>query len=194
MPSIIYGMWGFAVLVPFMATYIQPPLIDNLGDIPVIGDLFSGAPFGTGIFTASIVLAIMIIPFIAATMRDVFMTVPAVYKESAYGLGSTTWEVMGSIVLPYTRSSVVGGIMLGLGRALGETMAVTFVIGNANRITPSLFGPGNTIASIVALVFPESPAGSLKLSSLLALGFILFVISFIVLALSRLLLRPGVRT
>ncbi|MGI4809679.1 MAG: phosphate ABC transporter permease subunit PstC, partial [Janthinobacterium lividum] len=193
-PSIIYGMWGFAVLVPFMATYIQPPLIDNLGDIPVIGDLFSGAPFGTGIFTASIVLAIMIIPFIAATMRDVFMTVPAVYKESAYGLGSTTWEVMGSIVLPYTRSSVVGGIMLGLGRALGETMAVTFVIGNANRITPSLFGPGNTIASIVALVFPESPAGSLKLSSLLALGFILFVISFIVLALSRLLLRPGVRT
>ncbi len=193
-PSIIYGMWGFAVLVPFMATYVEPPLIDNLGDIPVIGDLFSGAPFGTGIFTAAIVLAIMIIPFIAATMRDVFMTVPAVYKESAYGLGSTTWEVMGSIVLPYTRSSVVGGIMLGLGRALGETMAVTFVIGNANRITPSLFGPGNTIASIVALVFPESPAGSLKLSSLLALGFILFVISFIVLALSRLLLRPGVRT
>jgi phosphate transport system permease protein len=193
-PSIIYGMWGFAVLVPFMATYIEPPLIDNLGDLPVIGNLFSGAPFGTGIFTASIVLAIMIIPFIAATMRDVFMTVPAVYKESAYGLGSTTWEVMRSIVLPYTRTSVVGGIMLGLGRALGETMAVTFVIGNANRITPSLFGPGNTIASIVALVFPESPAGSLKLSSLLALGFILFVISFIVLALSRLLLRPGVRT
>jgi phosphate transport system permease protein len=193
-PSIIYGMWGFAVLVPFMATYIEPPLIDNLGDLPLIGDLFSGAPFGTGIFTASIVLAIMIIPFISATMRDVFMTVPAVYKESAYGLGSTTWEVIGSIVLPYTRSSVVGGVMLGLGRALGETMAVTFVIGNANRITPSLFGPGNTIASIVALVFPESPAGSLKLSSLLALGFILFVISFIVLALSRLLLRPGVRT
>ncbi len=193
-PSIIYGMWGFAVLVPFMATYVEPPLIDNLGDLPVIGDLFSGAPFGTGIFTASVVLAIMIIPFISATMRDVFLTVPAVYKESAYGLGSTTWEVMRSIVLPYTRTSVVGGIMLGLGRALGETMAVTFVIGNANRITPSLFGPGNTIASIVALVFPESPAGSLKLSSLLALGFILFVISFIVLALSRLLLRPGVRT
>lgn len=193
-PSIIYGMWGFAVLVPFMATYIEPPLIDNLGGLPLIGNLFSGAPFGTGIFTASVVLAIMIIPFVSATMRDVFMTVPAVYKESAYGLGSTTWEVMGSIVLPYTRSSVVGGVMLGLGRALGETMAVTFVIGNANRITPSLFGPGNTIASIVALVFPESPAGSLKLSSLLALGFILFVISFIVLALSRLLLRPGVRT
>ncbi|MDT7951213.1 MAG: phosphate ABC transporter permease subunit PstC [Acetobacteraceae bacterium] len=192
-PSIIFGMWGFAVLVPFMATYVEPPLIDNFGDLPVIGDLFSGAPFGTGIFTASIVLAIMIIPFISATMRDVFLTVPAVYKESAYGLGSTTWEVMRSIVLPYTRVSVVGGVMLGLGRALGETMAVTFVIGNANRITPSLFGPGNTIASIVALVFPESPAGSLKLSSLLALGFILFVISFIVLALSRLLLRPGVR-
>ncbi len=193
-PSIIYGMWGFAVLVPFMATYIQPTVTDLLGDLPVVGDLFSGAPFGTGIFTASVVLAIMIIPFIAATMRDVFMTVPPVYKESAYGLGSTTWEVIRSIVLPYTRISVVGGIMLGLGRALGETMAVTFVIGNANRITPSLFGPGNTIASIVALVFPESPAGSLKLSSLLALGFILFVISFIVLALSRLLLRPGVRT
>ena len=193
-PSIIYGMWGFAVLVPFMATYVEPPVIDTLGDLPGIGPLFSGAPFGTGILTASIVLAIMIIPFVAATMRDVFLTVPAVYKESAYGLGSTTWEVMRSIVLPYTRVSVVGGVMLGLGRALGETMAVTFVIGNANRISPSLFGAGNTIASIVALVFPESPAGSLKLSSLLALGFILFVISFIVLAVSRWLLRPGVRT
>jgi phosphate transport system permease protein len=132
----------------------------------------------------------MVIPFIAATMRDVFMTVPPVFKESAYGVGCTTWEVMRGIVVPYTRASVVGGIMLGLGRALGETMAVTFVIGNTNRITSSLFGPGNTIASIVALEFPESEANSLKLSSLLALGFILFVISFIVLAISRLLLRP----
>ena len=136
----------------------------------------------------------MVIPFIAATMRDVFETVPPVFKESAYGVGCTTWEVMRSIVMPYTRASVVGGIMLGLGRALGETMAVTFVIGNTNRITTSLFAAGNTIASIVALEFPESPAGSLKLSSLLALGFILFVISFIVLAMSRMLLRPRVKS
>ena len=189
-PSIIYGMWGFFVIVPVMADYVEPVLTDQLGDLPVIGGLFQGAPFGTGILTASLVLAVMIIPFIAATMRDVFNTVPAVFKESAYGVGCTTWEVMRNIVIPYTRVSVVGGIMLGLGRALGETMAVTFVIGNTNRITTSLFGPGNTIASIVALEFPESQAGSLKLSSLLALGFILFVISFIVLAISRLLLRP----
>ncbi len=193
-PSIIYGMWGFFVIVPIMAEYVQPTLIDSIGDWPVIGFLFQGPPFGTGIFTAALVLAVMIIPFIAATMRDVFETVPAVYKESAYGLGCTTWEVMRSIVIPYTRASVVGGIMLGLGRALGETMAVTFVIGNTNRITSSLFGPGNTIASLVALEFPESQSGSLKLSSLLALGFILFVISFIVLAISRLLLRPRLKT
>jgi len=189
-PSIIYGMWGFFVIVPIMAQNIQPLVIDSLDGIPLLQDLFAGPPFGTGIFTASIILAIMVIPFIAATMRDVFETVPAVYKESAYGLGCTTWEVMRSIVLPYTRVSVMGGIMLGLGRALGETMAVTFVIGNTDRITTSLFGPGNTIASILALEFPESPAGSLKLSALLALGFILFVISFIVLAISRLLLKP----
>jgi phosphate transport system permease protein len=192
-PSIIYGMWGFFVIVPLMAQYVQPWVIDTLGDVPVIGDLFQGPPFGTGIFTAALILAIMIIPFIAATMRDVFLTVPAVFKESAYGVGCTTWEVVRSVVLPYTRTSVVGGIMLGLGRALGETMAVTFVIGNTNRISPSLFGPGNTIASLVALEFPESQAGSLKLASLLALGFILFVISFLVLAISRLLLRPGLR-
>ncbi len=134
-PSIIYGMWGFFVIVPLMAQYIQPWLIDTLGEVPVIGALFQGPPFGTGIFTAALILAIMIIPFIAATMRDVFLTVPAVYKESAYGVGCTTWEVMRSIVVPYTRVSVVGGIMLGLGRALGETMAVTFVIGNTNRIS-----------------------------------------------------------
>jgi phosphate transport system permease protein len=189
-PSIIYGMWGFFVIVPIMAEYVEPFLTDWLGDVPFLGVLFQGAPFGTGILTAAMILAVMVIPFVAATMRDVFMTVPPVFKESAYGVGCTTWEVMRSIVIPYTRVSVVGGIMLGLGRALGETMAVTFVIGNTNRITNSLFGPGNTIASIVALEFPESTAGSLQLSSLLALGFILFVISFIVLAISRLLLRP----
>jgi phosphate transport system permease protein len=188
-PSIIYGMWGFFVIVPIMSQYVMPCLSDNLGDVPLLGVLFSGPPFGTGILTAAIILAVMVIPFIAATMRDVFLTVPTVYKESAYGVGCTTWEVMRSIVIPYTRVSVMGGIMLGLGRALGETMAVTFVIGNSNRIASSLFDPGNTIASIVALEFPESPAGSLKLASLLALGFILFVISFIVLAISRILLR-----
>ena len=193
-PSIIYGMWGFFVIVPLMGDYVQPFLIDLLGDLPVIGGLFQGPAFGTGILTSALILAIMILPFIAATMRDVFLTVPAVFKESAYGVGCTTWEVMRSIVIPYTRVSVVGGIMLGLGRALGETMAVTFVIGNTNRISTSLFGPGNTIASIVALEFPESPAGSLKLSSLLALGFLLFVISFIVLAISRLLLRTKVKS
>ncbi len=193
-PSIIYGMWGFFVIVPIMSQYIQPPIIDTFSDVPFLDTLFAGPPFGTGILTASLILAVMVIPFIAATMRDVFETVPPVFKESAYGLGCTTWEVMRSIVIPYTRVSVVGGIMLGLGRALGETMAVTFVIGNTNRITSSLFGPGNTIASLVALEFPESQAGSLKLSSLLALGFILFVISFIVLAISRVLLRPRLKT
>ena len=192
-PSIIYGMWGFFVIVPIMAQWIQPHVIDTFDGIPVLEDLFAGPPFGTGLFTAALILAIMIVPFIAATMRDVFETVPAVYKESAYGVGCTMWEGMRSIVIPYTRTSVVGGIMLGLGRALGETMAVTFVIGNTNRIATSLFGPGNTIASIVALEFPESQAGSLKLSALLALGFILFVISFIVLAISRLLLRPRLK-
>jgi phosphate transport system permease protein len=192
-PSIIFGMWGFFVIVPLMATTIQPAIIDTLGELPVIGDLFQGPPFGTGLFTAALILAIMVLPFIAATMRDVFLQVPGVFKESAYGLGATRWEVMRRVVLPYTRVSVVGGIMLGLGRALGETMAVTFVIGNANRITASVFGPGNTIASIVALEFGESAAGSLKLSSLLALGFLLFVISFVVLALSRWLLRSRLK-
>ena len=189
-PSIIYGMWGFFVIVPIMSRTVQPFVIDTIGDLPLIGPFFGGPPFGTGILTAALILAIMVIPFIAATMRDVFETVPAVYKESAYGLGCTTWEVMRSIVIPYTRISVAGGIMLGLGRALGETMAVTFVIGNTNRIATSLFGPGDTIASIIALEFPESQTGSLKLASLLALGLILFVIAFVVLAISRVLLRP----
>lgn len=192
-PSIIYGMWGFFVIVPFFAQNIQPFLIDTLGALPVIGALFQGPPFGTGIFMAAFILAIMILPFIAATMRDVFEQVPPVYKESAYGLGATTWEVMKGVVIPYTRVSVVGGIMLGLGRALGETMAVTFVIGNANRISTSLFGPGNTIASLIALEFGESEIGSLKLASLLALGFILFFLSFIVLATSRYLLRSRLK-
>ena len=188
-PSIIYGMWGFFVIVPFFAQNIQPVLIDTLGDVPIIGALFQGPPFGTGIFMAAFILAIMILPFIAATMRDVFEQVPPVYKESAYGLGATTWEVMTGVVIPYTRISMLGGIMLGLGRALGESMAVTFVIGNANRISASLFGPGNTIASLIVLEFGESEIGSLKLASLLALGFILFFLSFIVLATSRYLLR-----
>jgi phosphate transport system permease protein len=192
-PSIIYGMWGFFVIVPLMSQYVEPTLIDTFDGIPVLEDIFAGPPFGTGIFTAALILTVMVVPFIAATMRDVFETVPPVFKESAYGVGCTTWEVMRSIVIPYTRVSVVGGIMLGFGRALGETMAVTFVIGNANHISASLFSSGNTIASIVALEFPESPAGSLKLSSLLALGFILFVISFIVLAISRTLLRPRLK-
>ena len=192
-PSIIYGMWGFFVIAPLMAQYVQPALIDSIGELPGIGFLFQGPPFGTGILTAALILAIMILPFIAATMRDVFEQVPPVFKESAYGLGCTTWEVMRGVVLPYTRVSVAGGIMLGLGRALGETMAVTFVIGNANRITSTLFGPGNTIASVVALEFGESETGSLKLSALLALGFILFVLSFIVLAISRTLLRPRLK-
>jgi phosphate transport system permease protein len=192
-PSIIYGMWGFFVIAPLMAQYVQPVLIDSIGELPLIGALFQGPPFGTGIFTAALILAIMILPFIAATMRDVFEQVPPVYKESAYGLGATTWEVMKGVVIPYTRISVAGGIMLGLGRALGETMAVTFVIGNANRISTSLFGPGNTIASVVALEFGESEMGSLKLSALLALGFILFVLSFIVLAASRYMLRSRLK-
>ncbi len=191
-PSIIFGMWGFFVIVPIMSDYVQPWIGDTFGDVPGIGLLFSGAPYGTGILTAALILAVMIIPFITAVMRDVFLTVPPMFKESAYGIGCTTWEVMRSIVLPYTKASVVGGIMLGLGRALGETMAVTFVIGNANRFSPSLFAPGNTIASLVALQFGEAGTGTLKLSALLALGFILFVISFIVLTISRLLLRPAV--
>jgi phosphate transport system permease protein len=192
-PSIIYGMWGFFELVPILGQDIMPLLQDNTLDWPIFGTIFSGPTFGTGVLTAGIILAIMILPFIAATMRDVFMQVPAIYKESAYGLGATTWEVVRNVVIPYTRSSVVGGIMLGLGRALGETMAVTFVIGNANRLSASLFAPGNTIASLVALEFPEAQTGSLKLSALLAIGFILFVISFIVLAISRYLLRARVK-
>ncbi len=192
-PSIIYGMWGFFVLAPAIGHTVKPFLASTLGRAPGLAGVFRAAPGDASIFTASVVLAIMIIPFIAATMRDVFLTVPVIFKESAFGLGCTSWEVMRNIVLPYTRASVVGGIMLGLGRALGETMAVTFVIGNTNRISPSLFASGNTIASLVALEFPEAEGGSLQLSSLLALGFLLFVISFVVLAISRTLLVQRVR-
>ena len=193
-PSIIFGMWGLFVLVPVVQNYIQLPFGEALAALPLVGAIFASNNFaGTSIFAASLVLAIMIVPFIAATMRDVFLTVPPVYKESAYGLGATRWEVMKGVVLPYTRISVVGGIMLGLGRALGETMAVTFVIGNANRIATSIFDPSTTIASVVAMEFPESLMGSVKQSSLLALGFLLFVISFVVLAASRWLLRSRLK-
>ncbi len=191
-PSIIYGMWGFFELAPILSRSVQPALSATLGHMPVIAPVFRAQAGNSSIFTAAVVLAVMVVPFIAATMRDVFLTVPVMFKESAFGLGCTTWEVMRRVVLPYTRGAVVGGIMLGLGRALGETMAVTFVIGNTNRISASIFAPGNTIASLVALEFPEADQGSLQLSALLALGFLLFVISFIVLAASRLLLRQKV--
>ena len=193
-PSIIFGMWGLFVLVPVVQKYIQLPVGDALSAIPLIGFIFNSSNFaGTSIFAASLVLAIMILPFIAATMRDVFDQVPPVFKESAYGLGATRWEVVRNVVLPYTRISVVGGVMLGLGRALGETMAVTFVIGNANRMFSSVFDPSTTIASVVAMEFPESLMGSIKQSSLLALGFLLFLISFVVLAVSRWLLRSRLK-
>ncbi len=193
-PSIIFGMWGLFVLVPFVQQKIQFTIGMELATIPLIGVIFDSNNYaGTSVFAAALVIAIMIIPFIAATMRDVFEQVPAVYKESAYGLGATRWEVVRNVVLPYTRVSVVGGIMLGLGRALGETMAVTFVIGNANRMAGSIFDATTTIASVVAMEFPESLAGSLKQSSLFALGFILVVISFIVLAVSRWLLRSRMK-
>jgi phosphate transport system permease protein len=183
-PSIVYGIWGLFVFAPLFAEYVQPHLQVLLGGVPIIGGWFSGPPIGVGILTASIVLAFMVIPFIASVMRDVFETVPHVLKESAYGVGCTTWEVMRNIVLPYTRVGVIGGIMLGLGRALGETMAVTFVIGNANRINGSLFAPGTSIASTLANEFGEADPG-LHIASLFALGLVLFVITFVVLAISR---------
>lgn len=190
-PSIVYGIWGLFIFAPLFAEYIQPPLQAWLGDVPVIGGWFAGPPIGVGILTASIVLSLMVIPFIASVMRDVFETVPPVLKESAYGIGCTTWEVVRNIVLPYTRVGVIGGIMLGLGRALGETMAVTFVIGNANRIVGSLFSPGTSIASTLANEFGEADPG-LHIASLFALGLILFVLSFIVLAISRWLIARSV--
>lgn len=186
-PSIIYGMWGLFVFAPLFADYVQPYLIEYLGELPVVGFLFTGAPMGIGIFTAGLILGIMIIPFISSVMRDVFEIVPPMLKESAYGLGATTWEVARHVVLPYTKAGVIGGIMLGLGRALGETMAVTFVIGNAYQITGSLMDPGNSIASALANEFAEAQEG-LHVSSLIELGLILFFITFVVLACAKLLL------
>ena len=185
-PSIIYGMWGLFVFVPIFQQYIQPHVIDAFEGVPVLGEIFAGPPFGIGVFTAGLILSIMIIPFIAAVMRDVFELVPPLLKESAYGLGSTTWEVVWKVVLPYTKSGVIGGIMLGLGRALGETMAVTFVIGNSFNLPDSIFAPSNSIASALANEFNE--AGGMQKSALLELGLILFLITTIVLAFSKLLL------
>ena len=186
-PSIIYGMFGLFIFAPLFAKYIQPALAGTLGQIPGLGILFSGAFNGIGILCAGLILAMMVLPFIASVMRDVFEIVPPVLKESAYGIGCTTWEVVKNVVLPYTKTGVIGGIMLGLGRALGETMAVTFVIGNAHKISPSLFAPGNSIASTLANEFGEAEVG-LHYSSLFALGLALFVITFIVLTLAKLML------
>lgn len=187
-PSIVYGMWGLMVFGPVLATYVQQPLQNVFGDVPVIGALFAGPPVGIGIFAAGVILAIMIIPFIASVMRDVFEVTPSLLKESAYGLGSTTWEVVSKIVLPYTRVGVIGGIMLGLGRALGETMAVTFMIGNMNQLDSiSLFAPANSITSALANEFAEAGPG-LHQASLIYLGLVLFLITFVVLALSKMLL------
>ncbi|MBP7581053.1 phosphate ABC transporter permease subunit PstC [Vogesella sp. XCS3] len=186
-PSIIYGMWGLFVFAPLFGEHVQPWILENMGDLPVVGFLFQGAPMGIGIFTAGLILAIMVIPFIASVMRDVFEVVPPMLKESAYGLGGTTWEVVRYVVLPYTKTGVVGGIMLGLGRALGETMAVTFVIGNSSIFATGLFEAGNSIASTLANEFAEAN-GELYLSSLIQLGLILFFITFVVLSCSKLLL------
>lgn len=197
-PSIIYGMWGLFVFAPLFSEYVQPWVTNHLGNWPVVGALFQGPPMGIGVFTAGLILSVMVIPFVAAVMRDVFEVVPAVLKESAYGVGATTWEVVRNVVFPYARVGVVGGIMLGLGRALGETMAVTFVIGNAHNLSASLFMPGNTISSALANEFTEA-VGEMYTSSLIALGLILFGITAVVLALAKLMLarlatREGVRT
>jgi phosphate transport system permease protein len=186
-PSIIYGIWGLFVFAPFVQQYIQPAIIDTLGQIPGIGALFAGPPLGIGVLTAGFILAIMVLPFISSIIRDVFETVPAILKESAYALGSTRAEVVWQVVLPYTRIGVVGGILLGLGRALGETMAVTFVIGNAHRISASILQPGTTISASLANEFTEA-VGDLYLSSLIALGLILFAITFTVLAIAKVML------
>jgi phosphate transport system permease protein len=186
-PSIIYGIWGLFVFAPFLQRHVQPALIDAFGNVPVLSSLFAGPPYGIGILTASLVLAIMVLPFISAVSRDVFETVPPMLKESAYGIGCTTWEVVRSIVIPYTSVGLLGGVMLGLGRALGETMAVTFVIGNAHRLSTSILAPGTTISATIANEFTEATE-NLYTSSLIALGLILFLITFVVLALARLLL------
>ena len=186
-PSIIYGMWGLFIFAPLFADHVQPWLTETTANWPLIGELFAGPPMGIGMFTAALILAIMIIPFISSVMRDVFEVVPPMLKESAYGLGSTTWEVVWNVVVPYTKNGIVGGVMLGLGRALGETMAVTFVIGNAQQVMPSLFDPATTISATLANEFTEAH-GELYTASLIELGLLLFVITFIVLVLSKLLL------
>jgi phosphate transport system permease protein len=183
-PSIIYGIWGLFVFAQFLLLTLPPALIDWFGDIPVLSTLFEGPPYGIGMLTASLVLAVMVLPFITSISRDVFDAVPPVLKEAAYGVGCTTWEVMRYVVLPYARTGVIGGAMLGLGRALGETMAVTFVIGNAHRITASILAPGTTISATIANEFTEA-VGSLYTSALIELGLILFAITFIVLAIAR---------
>ncbi len=187
-PSIIYGIWGLFVLAPLLQRSVQPWLIAHLGPLPLIGKLFAGPPYGIGIGTAGVVLAIMVLPYLTAVMRDVFDSVPVLLKEAAYGLGATTWEVVWNVVTPYARSGIVGGVMLGLGRALGETMAVTFVIGNAHRISASLLAPGTTISATIANEFTEA-VGNLYTSSLIALGLVLMVITLIVIAAARLMLR-----
>jgi phosphate transport system permease protein len=195
-PSIVYGIWGLFVLAPILQHTVQPFLIDTLGDLPLIGKLFRGPPFGIGLFTAGLVLAVMVLPFITSVMREVFLATPRSLKEAAYGLGATQWEVIWDVVLPNSRAGVIGGIMLGLGRALGETMAVTFVVGNAHRISASLMAPGTTISASIANEFTEA-VGNLYTSSLIALGLLLFVITFVIIACARLLLmqieRRGAR-
>ena len=186
-PSIIYGIWGLFVFAPFLQETLQPFLINTLGNVPGIGVLFAGPPYGIGMLTAGLILAIMVLPFVTSITRDVFEAVPGVLKEAAYGLGCTTWEVVRNVVLPYARVGVIGGVMLGLGRALGETMAVTFVIGNAHRISASILAPGTTISATIANEFTEA-VGDLYTSALISLGLILFVITFIVLAIARYML------
>jgi phosphate transport system permease protein len=187
-PSTIYGIWGLFVLVPFLQQFIQPKVIDVFSGIPVLSDIFAGPPYGIGIFTASLVLSIMILPFISSVTRDVFETVPPMLKEAAYGLGCTTWEVTWNVVLPFARSGIVGGAMLALGRALGETMAVTFVIGNSHKIFASLFAPGTTISAAIANEFTEA-TGEIYPSALVETGLILFVITSVVLAAAQLMIR-----
>jgi phosphate transport system permease protein len=186
-PSIIYGIWGLFVFAPFLQQYVQPFLISAFGDVPLLSSVFEGPPYGIGVLTAGLILAIMVLPFITSISRDVFDAVPPVLKEAAYGIGSTRWEVFRHVVLPYTRVGVIGGVMLGLGRALGETMAVTFVIGNAHKVSASILAPGTTISASIANEFTEA-VGDLYTSSLIALGLILFVITFIVLAIARYML------
>jgi phosphate transport system permease protein len=186
-PSIIYGIWGLFVFAPFLQKYIQPFLIDTFGNVPGLSSIFEGPPYGIGMLTAGLILAIMVLPFITAISRDVFDAVPPVLKEAAYGLGCTTWEVFRFVIVPYTRVGVIGGVMLGLGRALGETMAVTFVIGNAHKVSASILQPGTTISAAIANEFTEA-VSDLYTSSLTALGLILFVITFIVLAAARYML------